>query len=131
MTLREMARAAFVPAAWLREQAAAGELPALRAGELLLFHPPTVYRYIGRLAQTQTGVGGQILRTSTEGPVVPPFHESPQNLSPGTRSKKSSQGSETTRNDRVGSSWAGTVPPGETPTCTETQHDTQRTESTK
>jgi hypothetical protein len=114
--LRDMAKAACVPARWLLEQARAGRVPCLPAGRLLLFHPPTVHRYIGRLAQVQTGVGGQILPTCSAGRVMPPLRESPQVLRPGIRSNKSSQGSETTRNDRVGSSWAGTVPPGETPT---------------
>ena len=42
LTLSHMARRLRVPAGWLREEAEAGRVPCLQAGNQILFHPETV-----------------------------------------------------------------------------------------
>ena len=42
LPLGAMARQLHVPAKWLREEAAAGRIPHLRAGNVLLFNPAVV-----------------------------------------------------------------------------------------
>ena len=42
LPLRPMAYRLHVPMKWLRDEAAAGRLPHLKAGREMLFHPETV-----------------------------------------------------------------------------------------
>ncbi len=46
LPLPKMARELRVPVAWLREEAEASRLPAVKAGGALLFHPPTIERIL-------------------------------------------------------------------------------------
>ena len=46
LPLRAMARAARVPATWLRAEAEADRIPHLKAGARMLFHAPTVERIL-------------------------------------------------------------------------------------
>jgi hypothetical protein len=46
LPLGAMARVVHVPPKWLREQAAAGEIPSLDAGGTILFHRRTVEKIL-------------------------------------------------------------------------------------
>lgn len=54
--LRHMARLARVPLAWLRTEAEAGRVPALRAGNQWLFDPPAVRSALRKRASTERQV---------------------------------------------------------------------------
>lgn len=51
----QMARCLGVPARWLREEAEAGRIPALKADNIFLFDPETVTRILTERAQKGAG----------------------------------------------------------------------------
>jgi hypothetical protein len=50
-TLNQLARRVNLPAAWLKQEAEAGNLPCLRVGQRLLFSPQAVNRALLELAE--------------------------------------------------------------------------------
>jgi predicted DNA-binding transcriptional regulator AlpA len=72
LQLSDMASRARVSGTWLRDEAEAGRIPCLRAGDCLLFHPPTVERIlVERASGLAAGAGGAETRTAK------PSEESP------------------------------------------------------
>jgi excisionase family DNA binding protein len=55
LALSRMARRLGVTAGWLRDEAAAGRVPALRAGKRYLFSPEAVERVLATRAAGETG----------------------------------------------------------------------------
>jgi len=50
----QMARIVGVPVDWLREEAEAGRVPSLRAGDRFIFHPPAVEKNLIDRASTKS-----------------------------------------------------------------------------
>jgi hypothetical protein len=59
LTLMRMASRLGVPAAWLRERAAAGEVPCLRAGNRWLFRPDVVVPAVAAMAAPESKGGAK------------------------------------------------------------------------
>ncbi|TWT79125.1 hypothetical protein CA13_05230 [Planctomycetes bacterium CA13] len=57
LPLRRMASRLGVPAAWLRDRAEAGEVPALRAGSRWLFRPDVVVPVVAAMAAPESKGG--------------------------------------------------------------------------
>ena len=54
-----MARRLRIPVSWLREEAEAGRIPAVRAGSVFLFNPKSVERVLLARATTPAAVAGE------------------------------------------------------------------------
>ena len=57
-TLNQLARRTLLPAAWLKQEAEAGNLPCLRVGRRFLFAPEAVNHALLELAKRPTAEGG-------------------------------------------------------------------------
>ena len=68
LPLAVMAKRLRVPSKWLRERAAAGEIPALRAGNRWLFRPDVVGPKVAEMATYSTKVAGH--QTFKDGKLV-------------------------------------------------------------
>ena len=58
LPLRRMAARLGVPSQWLKERAAAGDIPALRAGNRWLFRPDVVGPVVAAMAASSNVIGG-------------------------------------------------------------------------
>ena len=61
LSLRRMAACLGVPSQWLREQAEAGSVPGLKAGERWLFKPDVVSAAVSKMAvpKSNDAIGGE------------------------------------------------------------------------